>query len=177
MVTADFAGGFSSGDGPQSEIEQTYASPVEELGFEISPTDKRWSFSPKFYPDRFTQMKEKELKRYGGKCDSESVSIKSIKNREFHATGVILQGEINIFQALLDYPDSVDLLSPLTPFGGMECYLKKGELGQQSGWDPEHQQWMFEYTLDLVSTGRDESESNERNVIISEITQSDPSPR
>lgn len=158
--------------GPQKEVEQTYSDPNKQLGFEISPNTVEWSFIPEFYPDSFTQMKKKELERYGGKCNGESVSIKSIKNRELHATGVILEGEVEIFRALQDIGSKVDLISPLTSDGGMECYIKQAELGEQKGWDPHNQQWMFEYTVDLVSTGRDEYASDGENAIVTAIMES-----
>lgn len=175
--------GYSDFGGPKDTVEQTYADPTEKLGFEISPPQETWSFIPEFYPDSFTQMKKNELDRYGGKCNGESVSIKSVKNREFHATGVLLQGEIQIFQALQDIGSEVDLISPLTKNGGMECFVKKAELGEKKGWDPHNRQWMFEYTIDLVSTGRDEYDNGGRNAIVSAIitdnggeTSSEPSP-
>jgi hypothetical protein len=164
--------GYSPGE-PDNEVDYINSDPNEQLGFEIAPADTTWSFVPEFYPSDFTQMKKKELSRYGGKCGGESVSIKSIKNREFHVTGMLLQGEINIFQGLLDYEGEVDLLSPLTPSGGMECYIKQGELGNQQGYDPHTQQWMFEFTLDLVSTGRDEHDTG-TNDIVTAIMQNDP---
>ena len=143
-------------------------NPNEKLGFEINPTNKDWSFVPEFYPSDFTQMKKREFNRYGGNCGSESVSIKTIKNREFHVEGQILSGELWHFQSLVDVNGKVDLLSPLTPSGGMECYVKSGELGNFVGWDPLQNQRKFKYTLDLVSTGRDEGDS-ERNGIVSGI--------
>jgi hypothetical protein len=151
-----------------SEVDYISSDPNQQLGFEISPHNTSWSFTPEYYPDDFTQMKKTELSRYGGNCGGESVSVKAIKNREFHATGVLLEGEINVFQGLLDHQLEVDLLSPLTPSGGMECYVKKGELGGQTGWDPHSRQWMFKYTLDLVSTGRDEHDTDQ-NAIVSGI--------
>lgn len=158
---------------PISEVSQTTSNPNEQLGFEISPSNSGWSFVPEFYPDEFTQMKKKELSRYGGSCGGESVSIKAIKNREFHVSGVILEGEINIFQSLLDLESEVDLISPLTQTGGMECFIKQGELGNQQGWDPHTQQWMFKFNLDLVSTGRDEYNRDE-NDIVTAILDADP---
>jgi hypothetical protein len=159
--------GYTPGE-PTDEIEYTSSDPNTQLGFEIDPADTVWSFAPEFYPESFTQMKKKKLTRYGGNCGGESVSIKSIKNREFHVTGVLLQGEISLFQGLLDYGGKVDVLSPLTPSGGMECYIKKGELGKQKGFDPHTRQWMFEFTMDLVSTGRDEHDTG-KNEIVTEI--------
>jgi len=164
--------GYTPGE-PQSEVDYISSNPNERLGFELNPTGPSWSFTPEFYPEDFTQMKKKELSRYGGNCGGESVSIKAIKNREFHVTGVLLQGEINLFQALLDHEGEVDLLSPLTPSGGMECFIKQGELGNQTGWDPHNRQWMFKFTLDLVSTGRDEHDTGS-NDIVTAIMQEDP---
>lgn len=167
MANSHTAEGYTPGE-YTNEVDYISSDPNKQLGFEISPSGVSWTFIPEYYPDDFTQMKKKELTRYGGKCGGESVSIKSIKNREFHVTGVLLEGEINIFQGLLDHEDEVDLLSPLTPSGGMECFLKKGELGNQVGWDPHNRQWMFKFTLDLVSTGRDEQETT-RNEIVTAI--------
>jgi hypothetical protein len=164
--------GYSPGE-PTEEVDYISSDPNQQLGFEISPATTSWSFAPEFYPDDFTQMKKKELSRYGGNCGGESVSIKAIKNREFHVTGVLLQGEINIFQGLLDYDKEVDLLSPLTPAGGMECYVKQGELGNQNGWDPHTRQWMFKFTLDLVSTGRDEHDTGNNEIVTAIIDDSD----
>lgn len=161
--------GYSPGE-PETQVDYISSNPNQQLGFEISPKETSWTFTPEFYPKDFTQMKKKKLSRYGGGCNGESVSIKSIKNREFHVTGVLLQGELNIFQALLDFEGKVDLLSPLTPAGGMECFIKQGELGNQKGWDPHTQQWMFKFKLDLVSTGRDENGSD-RNAIVTAIMQ------
>jgi hypothetical protein len=157
---------------PQEKIDSTEADPNEMLPFEISPGAERWSFVPEFYPEDFTQMKKRELNRYpSGSCNGESVSIKAVKNREYNATGVILQGEINVFQALLDYDGPVDLLSPLCPKGGAECYVKQGELGKQKGWDPHTRQWMFEYSIDLVATARDEADGGDNAIVTAIINE------
>ena len=166
--------GYTPGS-PTDKVDYINSNPNEQLGFEINPIDVEWEFTPEFYPSDFTQRKKKELDRYGGNCGGESVSVKSIKNREFHAAGLLLEGEINIFQALLDYEGKVDILSPLTPAGGMECFIKQGELGNQKGWDPHNRQWMFKYTMDLVSTGRDEYDSG-NNAIVTAISNKEPAP-
>lgn len=159
--------------GVQNDIP---SNPNQQLGFEIAPRDTYWSFAPEFYPDRFNQQKSKELTRNPQQCGGESVSLKAIKNRDFHAKGVLLEGEIPVFQKLLDFEGKVDILSPLTPSGGMECYLKQGELGEQKGWDPHTRQWMFSYSMDLVSTGRDEYQRG-RNAIVTAIREADPQGR
>jgi len=156
---------------PESNYKESSwfgSSPNDQLGFEISPHEEQWSFAPQFYPDRFNQKKSRDLSRYASGYGGERVSIKAIKNREFHATGVLVEGEIPVYQKILDFEGKVDILSPLTPSGGMECVIKSGELGEQKGWDPHTRQWMFKWTLDLVSTGRDEYERG-RNAIVTEI--------
>lgn len=173
MVNVTEAG--YSPSNPESEINYVSSDPNTELGFEISPTQSSWSIAPEFYPDDFTQMKKTELTRYGGDCGGETVTIKSVKNREFHVEGVILQGEINLFQGLLDLTEPVDLLSPLTPTGGMECHVKQGELGNQTGFDPHNRQWMFKYNLDLVSTGRDEYNNRENAIVSAVLSENDES--
>lgn len=156
------------GNGEPLGAAQIPSDPTARLGFEIVPTDSWWSFTPIYYPDRFVQSKERDLKRDGKQCGGEDVSIEQIKNREFHASGIVLADEIRVLQRLIDYEAAVDLISPLTPDGGMECQIKNSELGEKVGFDPIHQQWQFNYTLDLVSTGRDEYDESE-NEIVSEI--------
>ena len=165
--------GTSGGEGTTPVGGPLSDGPNTQLGFEIDPHDAVWSFAPEFYPDRFNQKKSKDLSRHPDGCYGEDVSIKAIKNREFHATGVLLEGEIRVFQNLLELDGKVDILSPLTPGGGMECYIKEGELGEQKGWDPHIRQWMFKWTLDLVSTGRDEH-GETRNAIVTAITEQAP---
>jgi hypothetical protein len=157
-------------DGFEGENPETdYGKPNKPLPFEIDPHETSWSFDPEHYPSDFTQMKKKELRRFGGNCNGESVSIKKIKNREFNISGLVLRGELNLFHAISDMEERVDLISPLLPNdSGMECYVKQGELGNEEGWDPNNRQRAFNYTLDLVSTGRDEYDTD-TNPIVSEL--------
>jgi hypothetical protein len=150
---------------PDNDVEQTTSNPNEELGFEINPPNERWTFIPEFYPSSLTQMKKKELTRFGGNCGSESVSIKAIKNREIHVTGLILEGEVSLFNSLMDMEETVDVYSPLMPNSGLEAHIKKAELGNQKGWDPHTNQWMFEYTIDFVSTGKDEADNQGNGIV------------
>lgn len=130
-------------------------NPNKKLPFEISIPNSFYAFIPEFYPE-LRQTKDKELDRYGEQTNGESVSIKQIKNREFHIKGSILRDEIAMVNLLLDYDGPVDMISPLTPDGGMECLIEGGEIGKQVGWDPLTRQREFAYSMDLVSTGSDE---------------------
>lgn len=144
--------------------------PTAKLGFEIAPTGENafWSFTPTYYPDRLVQNKPRKLNRDGRQCGGENVSIKKIQNREFHVKGILLASELWEFQQLLDYEGAVDLFSPLCPDGGMRCQIKNPELGKKVGWDPLETEFQFSYSVDLVSTGRDEYDTG-TNAIVSEI--------
>lgn len=140
-------------------------NPNEQLGFEIDPLETEWSFAPEYYPEDFTSVKKREFDRYGNGCGGESVSIKSVKNREFHARGVMTTNGLAIFNHLIDYDNEVDIISPIIRGGGMECYIKKAEVGNEAGVDPLTKQRLFEYTLDLVSTGRDEHFNSDNGIV------------
>ena len=153
------------------------SGPNDTLKFELIPLDENGDvvaepspFTPAFYPDRFNQTSEKELRREGQQCRGEDVSVKNFKNAEFHATGVLLEENLRTFQRLLQYDGQVDMITPVSPQGGLECYIKKGEVGEMEGWNPGtgaiDAQWMFNYTVDLVSTGKDEFGNVDGNSIV-----------
>jgi hypothetical protein len=142
--------------------------PDKQLGFEIRPNHENWTFLPEYYPKEFTEMKKKDMDRHGNGCEGESVSIKEVKNREFHVSGLILREKISTLRRLADHEDPVTLYSPLLEDGGMEVYVKRVERGNQKGWDPHNTQRLFKYDLDLISSGRDEHDMG-RNAIVSEI--------
>jgi len=168
------------------------ANPNEPLPFEILPelnfgprpniapgemrsgqsvnAEYDWAFAPEYYPDRFPQSKEKKLDRSGKQCSGEDVTIESIKNREFHVSGVLLAREVSDFNQMLDYDDVVDLYSPISPSGGMQCYVKNGEINATpEGFDAIHRMWRFEYSIDLVSTGNDEYDRTKNSIVSSII--------
>jgi hypothetical protein len=167
---------YPEGGVPPENIESPISNePTARLGFELKAVDSWWSFVPNFYPNVYRQTKDRELDRSGRPCGGEDISIKKIKNRQFHITGVLLASEIPIYQKLMDYQQPLDLISPLTPHGGMEVHIKKSELGEWAGWDPVEQEHMFEYKVDLVSTGRDEYDIG-NNPIVSEIIDPEDMP-
>ncbi|UBF21511.1 hypothetical protein HRTV-24_gp25 [Halorubrum virus HRTV-24] len=128
-----------------------------------------FEFNPLFFPDRFNQSFDKELRREGQQCQGEDVSIKNLKNSEFHATGVILEENLRVVQKLAEHEGVVDMITPISPNGGMECYIKGGDVGELEGWNPVYRQWMFTYTFDFVSTGLDEFGNDTENDLVSSI--------
>jgi len=150
--------------GPRANI-----SPGEMRLGERAKAEYDWAFAPEYYPDRFPQSKEKKLDRSGKQCSGEDVAIESIKNREFHVSGVLLAREVSDFNQMLDHDGVVDLYSPISPSGGMQCYVKNGEISATpEGFDAIHRMWRFEYSIDLVSTGNDEYDRT-KNAIVSSI--------
>jgi len=126
-------------------------------------------FIPDYYPDRFNQTKERKLERDGRQCEGEHITVDKVKNREIHLSGVLLEYEIGSFNRLVEYNGDVEIISPLVPRGAMTCVVKKGEIGNEQGYDPHANQRLYEYMIDLVSTGADEYEDDSRNPIVSSV--------
>jgi hypothetical protein len=99
-------------------------------------------------------------------CAGEDVTIETIKNRDVHVSGVVLAPEIDIFQTLTDYGKPIDLYTPLLPYGGMECIIKNTEIdANPDGFDAYFREWRFSYTIDLVSTGYDEYDTGDNEIV------------
>lgn len=151
----------SSPDGDSSST-----SPNEQIPFAIESDTYR--FAPEYYPKRFTEISKNEVDRSTKQCGGEDVYVKNTKNAEYHANGIVLQGNIAILRKLLDSEEPVDLITPIAENGGVECVLKKGEVGEIVGWDNFEGEWQFNYSVDLVATGTD-SDSDTDNQIVSEL--------
>lgn len=148
-------------------------NPNDTPGFEIRDaegTSGSFVFAPQYYPSRITQSKKQELDRHNATCVGETVNVEQVKNREYHITGIILDFERAAFRDLQDHGEEVDLISHLTGAGGKECVLKQSEIGEEQGWDPHFQERQYEFTIDLVATGRDEHEDGD-NAIVTELVQ------
>lgn len=137
-------------------------NPEESLPFEVQRLSSAGSplnptFAPTYYPDRFPQTKEKELNRNGQQCGGEDVTIKAMKNTEFHVSGIVLASEVPTLKRLQNHYGTVNLYSPLSPTGGVESFITNIELdATPEGYDGVFREWRFAYTMDLVSTGEDE---------------------
>lgn len=126
-------------------------------------------FNPVYYPDRYTDTIEKEVKRDARQCGGEDVTIDETKNPEFHATGIVLDGNVSDFRAVRSHNGPVNLITPLTDNdGGMEVVITKARIGEIVGWDGLYNQWQFNYTLDMVSTGVDTG-SSDTNQVVSDV--------
>lgn len=166
------SGNIPNNPNPNNGKGIPFALAVDEEGTTAEVDDSSndaFEFNPVYYPDRYSDTMEKEVDRDGRQCGGEDVSIDKTKNPEFHATGIVLDGNVNDFRKVRKHKGPVNLITPLTDNeGGMEVIVKKGEIGELVGWDGLYKQWQFSYTLDMVATGSDTDESNE-NQIVSEI--------
>lgn len=139
------------------------------IPFSIATDDDEKEFNPVYYPDRYSDTMEKEVNRDARQCGGEDVSIDKTKNPEFHATGIVLDGNVSDFRDIRNHMGPVNLITPLTDNdGGMEVVIKKGEIGELVGWDGLYNQWQFNYTIDMIATGSD-TDDNGENPDVSQI--------
>jgi hypothetical protein len=148
-------------------------NPSGEKGipFSVSYRDESGEveFNPVYYPDRYRDTMQKEVDRDSRQCGGEDVSIDTSKNPEFHATGIVLDGNVSDFRNIRNHMGPVDLITPLTDSpGGMEVIVTKGQIGEIVGWDGLYKQWQFNYTLDMVATGSDTDDGGD-DQIVSEV--------
>lgn len=155
------------------------AGPNDQLLFSVVPKEENGNpvgteFSPEFYPDRFNKVMKKELNRDGQQCRGEDVSVKDFKNPEVHATGVCFARQVSVLEELHAHEGKVDLYTPISPNGGLEVFVKKVEVGEMEGWNPHEGEWMFNYTLDFVSTGLDEYGGDGQSDVVDSIFNNEP---
>jgi len=115
-------------------------------------------FLPVYYPERFTITTEKELQRVSSGCEGEKISVDKLKNSELHITGKVHTSDLSALDDISHSTQPVDVITPVIEGGGMECYITSCERGDVISYDayPTAEEWMFEYTIDLVSIGTDE---------------------
>jgi hypothetical protein len=138
---------------PSLTTRSVLGDPEDELTA-VASSDA--SFRPIYYPSNFSIVTDKELIRNGAKCEGERISIDKLKNSEIHVNGLVHQQDLDSLDKLAHTTKPVTLISPIVPSGGMEVIVKKAERGDYKSWDAYVRQRMFEYTIDMVSTGADE---------------------
>lgn len=108
------------------------------------------TFTPVYFPENFRARKSRELDRKQNFCKGEDVSDSGAKNWEIHVNGIMLQEAVAVFRDLAESGQTMDLSA--TGWSG-EIYISDAEYEGPTGWDPQHDQWQFEYTIDAVATG------------------------
>lgn len=124
-------------------------------------------FAPEFFPERLQVTKERNLSRNAGYCEGEDVTDSGSKNRDIHVSGYILEDGLDSLHELGDNDYRYTMVS--ATWSG-EVMLKESEVEGPIGHYPPANSMLWEYRLDLVSTGRDDSKEqtvNSDNGIIS----------
>jgi hypothetical protein len=112
-------------------------------------------FAPQHYPETIRVRKQRELDRSKGFCGGEQVTDTGSKNREIHITGKMRgEQEKYYFSEIVDDGGPFDMSS--TTWSG-EVRVSEGEYEGPVMWHPPSGEYYYDYTLDLVSTGRDEN--------------------
>lgn len=116
------------------------------------------NFAPFYVPNRFSWKKQRNLDREENFCGGEDVEDLGSKNREVHISGAIRFPETFAFNNILDNDEPLNLISP--GWSG-EVRVVDGEFEGPTGIDPHTRDDLYQYTLNLVSTGRDEETYNQ----------------
>jgi len=117
-------------------------------------------FEPRYFPERLNVRKQHELDRTSGFCKGEDVTRKNVKNREFHINGRMLGDDKNDLDNVIDSEGVFQMVGAL---GSYEVYVKEADYELVGHGDGGRLLW--EYTLDLVSTGRDEPHEQTDGVV------------
>lgn len=121
-------------------------------------------FRPALFPEVVRVRKKRQIQQNDNYCEGEDVTDQGGKNRQVHINGVVGRRGKDELHDLMDSGESHTMVS--ATWSG-EVMLKEAEIEGPVGWYPPGNTQLWEYTLDLVSTGTDENEGVARNGIIS----------
>lgn len=112
-------------------------------------------FYPEYIPNQIQLNKERKLVRHANFCGLEDVFEIHGKNREVHVNGYILESELPSFADVLDWSQEAEIV---TPGWSGRVRVVKGEHEGPVAWDAREEQYLWNYSLDVVSTGIDEAQ-------------------
>ena len=126
--------------------DSTEESPLDELpDFTLDNADVE--FHPEYYPEKIKPGKERNLSREEGLCEGEHVEDTGSKNVEIHIRGYLLGREKDTFWDLLANGGEFRMVA--MPWSG-DVYVESGDLRGPLGVDNVENDWVYEYTLDVV---------------------------
>lgn len=147
---------FTQGNG-------SFSAPRKSFNFSFSlygPTN----FGPFYSPQRISISKQRKIDQKENFCGGEDVADIGEENREIHLSGLLLRKEIRAFNRLVDEPLKYILV---TDIWNGEVVVKGGDIEGPVMYDPQHKQSLFSYSIDMVSTGKDEGSNDDNDGIIS----------
>lgn len=127
---------------------------IQRGRFSISNSSR--VFAPSIYPE-VVVSKERNKARTDGLCEGEDVEDTGSKNREFTVTGVIFRSELSAYDEILDDGEEFEMLS--------DEWV--GEIEILDGKYRPYALDKYSFTLNLVSTGKDEYGSRDNGIISS----------
>lgn len=109
-------------------------------------------FAPEFFPERLQVTKERNLSRNQSYCEGEDVTDNGGKNRDIHVSGYVLSDGLDTLHELGDNSYPYTMVS--ATWSG-EVMLSEYEVEGPIGHYPPANSMLWEYRIDLVSTGKD----------------------
>lgn len=125
--------------------------------FLIRSTESDAQFAPPLYPEKLRVRKQRNLDRQPNFCGGEDVSDTGSKNREVHISGRVRGSDM--LEALNDAADRNEVFDLVSDAWTGEIRIKEIEYEIMKGYDPSTGEQYWKYTIDAVSTGRDEDQS------------------
>jgi hypothetical protein len=151
---------------PKGRISEDNQREKELASFTLIPVGNSFDigggavFVPSYYPENVRVRRQRQLDRQRGFCGGEKVNDTGSKNMEIHVQGMMLgEGEKSSLYRISGVGRSLELVSET--WSG-ECYLKEFEVEGPVGWYPPRSAFIYEYTMDLVSSGIDDPGQNQR---------------
>lgn len=136
---------------PDFTVPEEEKTKAENIRF-VLVGDER--FAPRYFPETFRVRKPWKLDRQEAFCEGEDVEQTTSKNRNVHVSGRLVgQAELQDYERIGDNGGPFTM-SSITWSG--EVVVEETEVEGPVGIDVESGEFMWTYTLDLVSTGRDE---------------------
>lgn len=119
-------------------------------------------FTPELYPERVQVTKERNLNREQNYCKGEDVTDDGSKNRDIHVNGIVTRSGLDDVGEVADTGNEYTLVS--ATWSG-EVLIESVEVEGPTGWWPQQNTMLWQYRIDAVSTGEDESDEQDTGIL------------
>lgn len=144
-------GGGGSGSGGSTAPE-----PGAEVDFRLG------YFAPRYYPDDVRVSKKRNVETEDSLCEGQYAKDLGGKNRKVHATGVVLGKNLQELNDIVE--EGIPFAFRSMQWSG-EVLITKYKVSGPTHYDGPENSWWFTYTLDAISTGRDEAGETNNGII------------
>jgi hypothetical protein len=143
-------------------------SPLENLP-DFSLVSESVGFEPTYYPERVNPKRKRNIKREDSLCEGQDIIDNGGKNVDLHVEGYLIGSEKSTFWDILANGAEYRLIS--MPWSGF-VKIKNGNLEGPIGIDDREREFVYDYTLKLVSTAS--REDKELTIVDAAETVPDP---